>query len=551
MNNTNVNRGARLAELGIIAIAVALFFFAALIHLKYNPVDSDETSYATALMCCGTDYTSIYGFRFHDMFFPAGNIQCYNFALPSYMLIPFFWICGVSLWTLKFMPIAVIGGSIVLLYYIVKYSFDAVTAGLTILLVASSSLFIDNARFALLTAEPLIGAFFIASIFFLVQYIRKRRPAYLFAAALLLGSGLSIKLTMVSYCFGLFMAGIIIYPRVVRRTFADKPLAIGTAYFFALGALLFIVYNITHGGDTLKLARFLLSSEKNCLGGNNHELVRHAGERFLHLQNMLLDRGWIISNAVGAKPEDWFGYVTFCLAAVATPPLLLMKRQYESVKKLFFIHILFAVVFITSFFSPGSWRQIHLAILFPYVQLGIALFFTTALRVAGGIPGRALRVATCAIVLIPLLVIGVARSENMVVYQSHYTEIMKESPGFDIAASQLLRYIQKNSRGEELFFDRNTLEYMRLLSWGRIDGYPWRCKNEKELFSSVNDHCERGKKAWVICAYTKMVFFHENFEAVIPVLQEDMRKAKRNMKLLTVISDTKNNVKLYAIYECN
>jgi len=204
------------------------------------------------------DYCSKVDIHLFGKKFPVNYTQAYCFALPSYLLIPFFLVFGINTLALKLLPITLSLLTLPLLYYVSKQLFNRRVALITTLLLALSPVFIHYSRIGLHTTEPMLNFFFISSIFFFIQYHHKKKNFYLYLASYLLGAGLSIKLSFASRLLGVFLVLAVFFFKGSLNYIKTKLKArqiVAAILFFCFGAFLFIYFNIATKGETFGLMK--------------------------------------------------------------------------------------------------------------------------------------------------------------------------------------------------------------------------------------------------------------------------------------------------------
>lgn len=365
-------------------IISALFFVSCLMSIEYVGLSHDGAVVGlwglNILEDTNVALESPHGFTVCDAFFPTAY-RDYTFALPSYMIIPFFLLFGINLLSLKLLAIFVVWLSLIMLYYALRQLFNSRVAFLTCVLLSLSATFAHFTRIENHSTEPIINFFCIGAVFFYIHYVRRKANVFLYATALFLGLGLNIKLSMFSRIAGLCAVILMLYRqetiRCIRAT-GLKTIAVALIFFIA-GGFLFFHYNIQSKGGTFALVRFLLPQPEG-VGHNTFKktLNRRVEQGIAFLKEDLSKED---SFPAPAERYSWlyFGEFNACRNALLIFFAVaffynLVNACTERDKKVLTVYLLLCVLAGSTLFSPGSVQMFHLSLLYPFPQLINALF---------------------------------------------------------------------------------------------------------------------------------------------------------------------------------
>jgi hypothetical protein len=138
---------------------------------------------------------------------------------------------------------------------------------------------------------------------------------------------------------------------------------------------------------------------------------------------------------------------------------------------LLFIYVFYASVFIAGIFSPGSWRQPQLALLFPFHFLTVALLLASFidLSVRAVSSQAALRaVKALTLVLIALLIAG--RATKLWGYYSYFGTISRYCSSVDSYTAVLCKRVLEEHLFPIFFMEENCKAACYLVSRGKVHG---------------------------------------------------------------------------------
>ncbi|MDD4909422.1 MAG: glycosyltransferase family 39 protein [Candidatus Omnitrophica bacterium] len=427
------------------------------------------------------------GIRLGGMSLPVNLITPYYFALSSYLLIPFFILFGISIFSLRLLGVSLALLSLTSLYYICRTIFGRKIAVPTVFLLACSSAFVWSTKVELSITENLLNFFFWSAVaLFLLRFSGKRSIVYFYLGCFLLGAGLSVKFSFLARIFGFGLAFIVVfYGKIadfIRSNLKIKQ-AIVSAVCFCAGASLFIYYNVATSGSTFKLVKYLYT----CTDGDNinnldfkANLERRIGQFNTIIQEYpIAEQDCLPADSMEGQAEPFIYNARKMTLAIFWPAFLAnclfsLMRGKAGQRKYLLIYTAYFVIFLTTLFTPASSRTFHMFALEPIPAFTVSLFCCNiwdgiTKRYAAGRPLPAL-IALSAVILIagPFL---------MVDFRNHaaYNLLLRKTGGTYLGAVryEIVDYILENGIAENALFitvgGRNGKEPMLFLAKGKID----------------------------------------------------------------------------------
>ncbi|MFH1901837.1 MAG: glycosyltransferase family 39 protein [Candidatus Omnitrophota bacterium] len=386
-----MKKGIR-ADLWIIFSIILVYLILAIPNLYYTDLHCDEADPGifgiNFLMGKEIADASSVSIRFCGKRFPVDQTQSYAFALPSYLLIPFFILFGINVVALKFLGITLAIVSLAALYYICIVLFNRRIAVLTVFLLSISSVFVFSTRVELRIGENMLNSFFWVSVAFFILYFRKKASiVYFCLGCLLFGMGFSIKLSFLARALGLFFAAILIFPKGIgfcKLKFKIRHIFIAIICF-CLGAFLFIYYNVMTKGETFRLVRYFSAPTE--IGVNNLDFKANFNRRLSHFNAIVnedvshFDADGILDNLKPRLNKNIMLIIFW--VALGFNLLFLFRKDRLEIKKVLFIYITYIGMFFTSLFTPFSSRTFHLLVIEPIPAFTLALFLNNIYGVTG------------------------------------------------------------------------------------------------------------------------------------------------------------------------
>lgn len=395
----------------------------------------------------------------------VNRVSDYDFASPSYILLPFIKYFGSSIKIIKQIAVGISLVYVIVLYLLIKRLLGKNVAFITCLLLVTTPLFIHYSRCGFDATELSINLLFTTSMWCLILSLRNRKFVLMIIATLLLGMCLSLKLSVLCRYIGLFVCLLIIYYRETAEYLRKiGHLRIGIILgSICLGAFLFFYYNIHTGGKTLKLVNCLIYDEPTFSGEKNSDLIPHIKLRISHLNSLIKDE--ISLNRSEKFTDQSVSNTYLYLFYPASIFVLLMAKRgkYKSNKIIYFIYIFFGLMFVTTFFSLGSWRLLHLAMLYPFPQIVIALLIVGLFNMT---LSPLIKIAAPLVLFILIMVIKVPLLYQ---YLSFYSNVAATSYTNDESIRMIAEKIGNLKHFPYVFTDFATEEAVYFITKGEIE----------------------------------------------------------------------------------
>ncbi|MFH1421331.1 MAG: glycosyltransferase family 39 protein [Planctomycetota bacterium] len=541
---------SRAMEILLLTLLLSVFLALSTRNLRYDYAHSDEVVFGSQAV--DLIESSIKNYRCTKVWVPmAGknvpinNITDYNYALPSLMLLPVFYILGISVWSLKMLPILLAIMSVAMLYYVIKRIFGQPLAFITILLSVTSPIYIYYNRTGLLNREAMIVSFFIASILFYLIYEKKKNNIYLYMAALLLGSIASIKIAAMAYYTGLAVAAAVIYKKPWKM-FSIKQL-IGILLFFSIGSSLFIYYNISTKGSAFYPIISYTSGKKAVLPAIKDRI--HHFSALIKEKEPGMER---IAFSVQSSRLSLLLFLLFWSAFICNWLYYLFLCSNNTERKTFyFINMLYGCVFVCSFFSPATIGPNHIIIMFPFPQVVVALFIRNIyeLKIIGKykVLSTALKYSAVAI----LLGATVFKSVLIAKYQSIYALEKNGYSTVDVRNVGLLNYIREHNLFPVRFIDTDTDEIAYFISKGEMPVYNRalpRTPPREEVEAWMQNILLEKYPQYFVYTYKLSIYTCDDGDQKMQFIKEYLQKQGKRLELYDTIKDAKGRA-LYSIFE--
>jgi len=559
------------AEILVVVLILSAYLAVSTYHIDYETMISEESAeciFAVNILTHNRIISQPVGtsVNIFGTDFPLTQNGRYTFSLPDYFLVPAFFLFGISIHVYKISFILLVFFGLAALYYVVREMFGLEIALMSLLLLVINSSFIQQVRQPLNSTEPVINALFWGGLCLYFIYKKNGKNGYLFAAVFLLGSGLNVKLSIASRYIGLVLAGLIFYAVELKRGFsaaALKKLFI-LAAFFCAGGFLFVFFNFSTSGRTLKLARYLNLFEKvpveACGPGDQNRRVLHNLELRFAQFNEMVEHGDIFWEVERTVP---YCRILLCIFWVSFFANLfyLVYPDPKTRKRILFVYTFYTAMFLTSLFSPLNWRYIHLGILYPFPQFITALFIYNlyASKPGSRIPAVYLKLLSILILVLSVL----AESAMLSVYLSRYDRTAKLYYGLGASLEKLAGYISENRFYPAYVLSNFVYEDLVLQSRGavganssersggsgkdeRIEDFQFCPENRIIFFGKIDEIVARHRLAYFVSDGSDYSLFGEG-ERRIGWLKE--YAGKHNMRLMFEGAvNRRDGAPMYSIY---
>lgn len=374
----------------LLSVVLTAFLFLLVWNIKFPGLESDEAcdgiwaSYIIHSVPAAERVNSIMSVNLFNRTLPIMANTPYIGAVESYLLVPFFLVFGINIFSLRIMPITIALISVLLIYLLCKEWLGRKAAFITLLLTVTNPFFVMYSRIGLYREELFSTFFFWSGLLCFWVYLKKKKFSYLCLGSFLFGLGLSTKIMFLWYIIGMAIACLILRKKRFSFPGMGPGNLISAISAFFLGNFLLVFYNIKTGGNTLRLMwKYLFSPTPYGVSNLSylHNLNERIGQFFKVLKGDFYDvRSWVSPEFVLSK--DYLTPVIFVLGFAFVLLILFFKKGKYSPfewRKILFFYIVYSVMFICSPFTMSFVWLAHLFILFPFPQIIIALFLCNLL----------------------------------------------------------------------------------------------------------------------------------------------------------------------------
>jgi len=298
----------------------------------------------------------------------------YDPILGSYLLLPFFSLFGISVFSLRGSVIFFALLALILAYILTKKMFNRKAAFIAILLLVTSPDFILSTR--ILNFFFSYTFFFsMAALFCFMRWRESNQARYFFLGAFLLGMGLSASLWFITPLIAIPVAALIAFG---RKELAGKTRRIFIYFlgliFFLLGSFSLFYANFINKSTFFMTGEYIFKHFRDT-GSNmsNLDYLTNITQRFKHLLYLLEQRGLVNEVFILGEGNVFFKYVFFFSLFWLIVSLFFRKNLYFKKTKILFIILVAGIIFMLSPFTLSSFHISYLTMLTPYLQIIIAL----------------------------------------------------------------------------------------------------------------------------------------------------------------------------------
>ena len=299
-------------------------------------------------------------------------------VVEIYLLAPFMYLGGMTIEALRSGYIFWVVITLLITYYFCFSFFSFAVANLALILLAVNFPYFDYSRLGT-TFGITLPFFVISSLIFSFKWEQRRNNLYLYLAFFFLALGFQVKGWFIYFILALFICSLFFRSSWQKVSLRIK---ITAAFVFSAVLLPFIFFYFKSS-----LTNFVvLNVAKTSTGKiNNFNIFGNLLTRLDHFAG-------IVS---GSNDATLFlrivPFLLFCLAFIFLIHLVLSKRLIiHSGKGVGFILLVFFFTFFLSVFTLTFLRQGHLIILFPLVQIILALAIVEAWKLSKNVFLKAL-----------------------------------------------------------------------------------------------------------------------------------------------------------------
>ena len=482
-----MNKGLAL-DLALLTIPLALFLSLSVYQLEVRGLYYDEALDAVPAMQVvlgqKVELVREAGVLIGQQALPM-MVSDYQGAVQSYLLMPFFALLGVSVVSLRLMPVVASAATLVLAYFFARSFFNRPVAFLTILLTAVQPSFIFWTQQGIHVCS-VMGLLAISSLYSFWRWYRGGNSAFFILGCFLLGLGLSAKLLFLWWIAALGLAYLLLHPRgllaqlvrlwprrsAVGATFDNRQpaprwswLDIGPKQAFlgliagALGAWMILLYNLQTQGTLQVLS---LNLRETSYGVKNFDLWPNLLTR-LHSFEVLLNGGgfWFLGGIFSNRPYPYI------LAALVGLMLGLFLSARGGPARRFwrrgtFILLLIVLVLVESTATMSGLWPTHLFLLYPLPQMLIGL---TLYLLYQSFTSKAITLGIAS-----LLVVFLIGSDLWVDRQYH--RVLADTGGWAThsdAINRLAQFLDERQVTEPMAMDWGIKTSVQVLTQGRVN----------------------------------------------------------------------------------
>lgn len=457
-------------------------------------------------------------------------IMDYLGAVNTYLMVPFFAVLGVNVYSLRLMTVVVSAITLILAYAVGRRFFGEAVALLATFLLAIHPSFVFWSRMGI-TVTSVMAAFSLGSLLAFLKWWDRRDGRWFAFGCLLLGLGLWSKLLFLWWILALVVVGLALlawqaveegsgWPRrfgsALMGAIAKRQAVVGLVAFLA-GAAPLIWYNLVSGATFATLQKNLVTTD---YGVNNLDVGSNllaAWDTF----RVLLDGSYFWYQGGPFANEAYLP--VFVLATVSGAYLVATRsRQYG--RALFVSLALIALLIMQSSVTVSGHWATHLFISYPFPQLVIAL--CVVLAVTTWHRGRA-RVAGW--ILAAALVLPVAVGDLYVDWQ--YQATMNDTRGVATASNTIYKladYLDAQGIRRPIAVDWGFSKNIQILTQGRV--------NPEEIygFGKQSSDVFLGEVRKYLANPDNVYLFHSAEKTVFPRQDVFLAEAQQMGKRVTV-----------------
>ncbi|MBN1621208.1 MAG: glycosyltransferase family 39 protein [Endomicrobiales bacterium] len=297
----------------------------------------------------------------------------YHVGIEHLIYIPFIKIFGLSHNAVRIAGAFFSILTILFTFLFIRSFFNEIIAILTVILLSLHTPFIMGTKFSILTGS-LMQCVITAILYLLWIWYKKGNILYFFVACFLIGFGLNTRIWHIWFIIALSIYAIMNLKDFKRKiSIPTKYLAMGFGLLI-LGAMPLLYFNLTNNFETVQyiLSKIYKSNQSFSLSLYIDSLLES-----LNLFKALLKGKYLINHPVGRTFFSLFGNAFYPFALTAGLlwsffALFYIKDAYSEKRK--FIFIIFILIFIQTVVPCFDLYPHHFFVLYPFVQILIALF---------------------------------------------------------------------------------------------------------------------------------------------------------------------------------
>ena len=366
----------------VIAVFIIILFFILLASYKIDlpGLYEDEAFQVTPALEVLKDRVllpNLYSCKMLGKRFPL-MLTPFSGAFNAYILIPIIHVFGLTVKAIRMSQIFFAALGIFLTYYLCRKLFDKNVAIISAILLAINPSFVLFNRQGLLVSSINLPIA-ILGILMISWWHSRQKKILLYGGFFLLGLPLFNDANFFWLILALSLSCLLVFKKDVDILFRNKRLSrddiIVAFYFLLLGAAPFIWYNIQHWETIGVLTKNLIAYYQS----EGFPWYFKALRRNIEIFIFILSGAWNAGSYGYSKGIINHVYPILFFVSLISTPLLAMKRKNIAVlKKALFLILTIVFILLQSPFSLEDASAYNLYILYPFVQVLIALFIIEA-----------------------------------------------------------------------------------------------------------------------------------------------------------------------------
>ncbi|MDD5531055.1 MAG: glycosyltransferase family 39 protein [bacterium] len=296
-------------------------------------------------------------------------------AIRSYLLIPFFMIFGISVFSLRLASVSFGALTLFFTYLFARQLFDRRIGIIALLFLITSPYFI----LAIRLEHPYWIFFAFTSLFCLLKWYKNGNLLYFLLATLFLGFGISTSSWFIVFLGGLSITAII-FQREIRTKIKESriislwPYVILGFVFFCLGNFLFFYANLIHKPRFVTINWLYNNFRHTGFGIDNLNYINNFASRINNLKELLGQVDLINNITFSNLIPNRFYYFLFIFSISGLICLLFFSKvMYFNKKKIGFLLILMFAILAFSPITVSSFASWHLFVLAPMIYISVVV----------------------------------------------------------------------------------------------------------------------------------------------------------------------------------
>ncbi len=376
--------------------------------------------------------------------------QDYIGATNTYAAIPFFWLLGINLVSLRVMAIAIGLVTLCLTHRLARELYGPTVASLATLLLAVNPTFVFWSRQEVFVTSATAAIGLGATLAWL-RWWRTGARRHAIAGAFLLGLGLYAKLLFLWLIVALGLAAVVFSRKSgdqvlsrsqIPRFLVSRSLIVWSGLAFLLGVAPLVVYNLQTGGTLSSIGGNLTTSY---YGINNLAFLPNLLERLNQFGAVLAgSHFWYLGGTYANRVS-----VGLFLAALVGTLWLAVGPARDEARRVLFPFVVIGGVILASCVTVSALWVTHFAILAPWPPLAIAAAADLFARRGGGLAKAGWRVRGYPLALILVWTLVGAAWVGDIVTDVRYHRALAVSGGLGAhsdAVEDLARWLAAGER---------------------------------------------------------------------------------------------------------